>query len=375
MRMMQSFFGMVVFMAAAAGGTALAATVDVTPANMNGWTLNSFDDNGNIVNSGPYDGTAAMALGPATPPIGVGSAHLATPVGAGDGAAAIATESLDGTPLSAITSLSYSAYDVTNNGQQFPYLAISISTSNGASPDTLFFEPPYQQPTTGNPGLPDQGAPVQNQWQPWNAFEGGWWDNNGVGSPGSGVVSLATIEAAYPDATIANGGFTGLGGIAMQVGFGSSGETEDGYVDNFTIGVAGVNTTYNFDPSPVPEPGTLTLLIAASAAGIGVWRRKMRRQAAFCLKGQMRDGLIQVFQAATRVRLAVSAAIARRLPASARQRRAFAGAIAAEKHKVHLVVAVQPPDRVPQALLGFDAASAHEGGRQCAAATPVPQTL
>ena len=279
MRSMKSFFGMVVFMAAAAGGSAFAGVVNVTPANMNGWTLNSFDDNGNIVNSGPYFGTAAMVTGPATPPIGVGSAHLATPVGAGDGAAAIATESLDGTLLSSITALSYSTYDVTNNGSQFPYLAISISTSSGASPDTLFFEPPYQQHSTGNPSLPDQGAPNQNQWQTWNALDGGWWDNNGIGNPGTGVVSLATIEAAYPDATIANGGFTGLGGIAMRVGFGSSGETEDGNVDNFTIGVAGVNTTYNFDPpSAVPEPGTLMLLIAASAAGIGVWRRKMSRQ-------------------------------------------------------------------------------------------------
>jgi hypothetical protein len=260
-----------------------AAQVEVTPTNMNGWTLNSFDNNGIIVNSGPYAGTAAMAYGPATPPLGVGSAHLATPVGAGDGAAAIATESYDGTPLASITALSYSTYDVTNNGQQFPYLGISINTGpvdlsgdGGAlanTTDTLFFEPPYQQPSTGNPGLPNQGATVQNVWQGWNAYIGGFWDNDGVASPGTGVMPLSTFTTDFPGATIQNGGFPGLGGIAMQVGFGSSGETEDGYVDAFTIGVLGVNTTYDFEPNAVPEPASAGLILVGGAATL-LRRRK-----------------------------------------------------------------------------------------------------
>lgn len=263
------------------GSRAIAAQVNVTPSNMGIWTLNSFDDNGNIVTNGPYFGTAAMATGPATPPLGTGSAHLATPVGAGDGAAAIATEAYDGIPLASISALSYSAYDVTNNGQQFPYLAVSIQTNDANSDiDTLFFEPPYQTPGTGNPGLPNQGATVQNVWQNWNAFVGGWWDNLGVASPGTGVEPLSTFLLAYPNAVIANGGFPGLGGIALQVGFGSSGETEDGYVDALTIGVLGVNTTYNFDPNPVPEPGTLALAGLALLGLVPVARRRFRSSAA-----------------------------------------------------------------------------------------------
>jgi hypothetical protein len=258
--------------------------VEVTPSNMNGWTLNSFDGNGNIVNSGPYDGTAAMTTGPATPPLGVGSAHLATPVGAGDGAAAIATESYDGTPLASITALSYYAYDVTNNMQQFPYLGISINTGaidlsgdGGAlagMTDTIFFEPPYQQAATGNPGLPDQGPTTQNVWQGWNAYVGGYWDNDGVATPGTGVMPLSTFKTDFPDATIQNGGFAGLGGIALQVGFGSSGETEDGYVDAFTIGVAGVNTTYDFEPDSVPEPASAGLLLVGGATALMRRRRR-----------------------------------------------------------------------------------------------------
>jgi hypothetical protein len=257
--------------------------VNVTPANMNDWTINSFDDNGNIVNSGPYYGTAAMVPGPATPPIGTGSAELATPIGFADGAAAIATEKFDGMFLSSITALSYATYDVTNNGQQFPYLAISINTNDvHGDTDTLFFEPPYQEPSTGNPTLPDQGATVQNEWQIWNAYVGGFWDNNGIGDPGvaengnPGVEPLSAFLAAYPNATIANGGFPGLGGIALQVGFESNGDTEVGYVDDFTIGINGVNTTYNFDPSSTPLPKTAWsggLLMA----GLALWKLRQRR--------------------------------------------------------------------------------------------------
>jgi hypothetical protein len=250
--------------------------VNVTPSNMHGWTLNSFDDNGSIVTSGPYAGTAQMVTGPAIPPLGTGSAHLATPVGFGDGAAAIATESFDGRALSSITSLSYSAYDVTNNGQQFPYLAVSVATGDPNNPtDTLFFEPPYQTPSTGNSSLADQGDTVQNVWQTWNAYVGGFWDNNGVAGPGTGVEPLSAFLAAYPDATIASSGFPGLGGIALQVGFGSNGETEDGYVDDFSIGFGGSVTDYNFDPSGVPLPSTAWACGVLMAA-VAVWRIRRR---------------------------------------------------------------------------------------------------
>jgi hypothetical protein len=223
-----------------------------------------------------------MVYGPATPPLGVGSAQLATPVGAADGAAAIATEQFDGTPLAAITALNYYAYDQINNGQQFPYLAVSINTGavdnsgdGGAlanTLDTLFFEPPYQTPSTGNPSLPNQGATVQNVWQKWDAYVGGYWDNAGVATPGTGVMPLSTFLTDFPDATIANGGYAGLGGIALQVGFESSGDTEVGDVDAFTIGIAGVNTTFNFEP--VPEPTSISLILAGS--GMLLMRRRRR---------------------------------------------------------------------------------------------------
>jgi hypothetical protein len=273
-----------------------ADPIVVSPGNMNGWTLNVFDGNGNIATSAPYTGgTAAMVSGPATPPLGVGSAHLATAPGGGDGAAAIATEGYDGAPLSSITSLSYAAYCVTNNGSQFPYLAVSINTGavdttgagNTNAIDTLFLEPPYQQAATGNPALTDQGNPVLNQWQFWSANNlntGGFWDNLGVvSSPGAnagpgapGVQPLSAFLAAYPDATIASSGFPGLGGIALQVGFASGTDNFDGYVDDFTIGVNGVNTTYDFEPNAVPEPASFSLL---GIGALALLRRRRRPKA------------------------------------------------------------------------------------------------
>lgn len=280
------------------------SVVVVNPSNMGGWALNSFDDNGNIVTSGPFLGTAQMTTGPATPPYGVGSAHIATPPpsaapdpsspGAG-GAAAIGADTLfNGTLLTTITSLSYWAY-MSNNGpvnnQQFPYLAITINTGAidntsdaGASAntlDTLFFEPPYQQPSTGNSSLPNQGPTTLATWQKWNALEGGWWDNDGIGNPGTpegptpGVEPLSVWEADYPDASIAYGGLPGLGGVALQVGFADSTSQFDGNVDGFTMGVAGVNTTYDFEPN-VPEPSCAALALVG--AGAGLLRRRRRKE-------------------------------------------------------------------------------------------------
>ncbi|HUB27948.1 MAG TPA: hypothetical protein VL992_21160 [Tepidisphaeraceae bacterium] len=271
-------------LAAAVWGSSARAdsTVLVTPSDTiaptttpgTGWSLGVFDYIGEVALSGPWTGgTAAIVSGSASfsPPGGAGAVNLATASGGGDGAAAVATEQFDNTLLSSITALSYSAYSVTNNGQQFPYLALSVNTGAvdnnsdaGASantPDTLFFEPPYQQPTTGNPSLPDQGATVMDEWQTWNALEGGFWDNNdAIGSGGFDLVnSIQSFLALYPDAYITSSGLAGLGGLALQVGFGLPTDNFDGYVSNLSVGINGDTTTFEFGPAvaAVPLPSTV----------------------------------------------------------------------------------------------------------------------
>jgi hypothetical protein len=249
-----------------------ASTVVVTPSNPDGWTLTTVDDTYTV---NPAAGTAAFVNGPGTPPLGTGSVNLATASGGGDGSAMIGTSALDGLPLSAITSLSYSTYVTQNNGQQFPYIALSFaSTGSGPADDNVIFEPPYQNPVDGNPGLTNQGTTALTTWQNWNAIVGGWWDGNGVaGTPGSGVVSFGTVLADYPNAVIADfaSPYNAFLGLEFQVGEGGPTDNFNGNVDDITIGINGANTTYDLE---VPEPASAGLLLVGGATALMRRRRR-----------------------------------------------------------------------------------------------------
>ena len=258
----------------------LAATVDITPASMGTWAFDHRNSSG--VQDSSANGIGQMVTGPAAPPIGTGSAQLATGDGTnnGDGPQELRSTGFAGTRLDSITTLSYSTYDTVNNGQQFPYLELLISFTGGPGAgvdDALFFEAPYQQNGTGNSSLPFQADPTLNTWQTWNALEGGWWSNNGEAgcNPGTDVCALSTYLAAHPDASIVNGT---LGGVNFAVGYASPTDQFNGYVDNFTLN----GTTYNFDPaSATPLPGALPLFASGLGAfGLLGWRRKRKKVAA-----------------------------------------------------------------------------------------------
>ena len=219
-----------------------SGTIVVKPSSLDGWAFNTTDDTGAVPSL--YGAGGGFVAGPATPPLGTGSAHLFTGTDGGE-SAQFRNTGYDGVPLASLTELVYSTYMTTSNGQQMPYLSLEISTDgSGTLDDRIFFEPPYQEPSTGNPSLPDQGASVLNTWQDWDALVGGWWANSGGGfpttgcTPGTGVCSLADYLAQYPAATIENK-VDGLGGIRLAVGFASAGDDFDGNVDGFAIGVSG----------------------------------------------------------------------------------------------------------------------------------------
>src|SRR5580698_3377146 len=164
---------------------ARASNVVVSPGNLNGWQPALTDSNGvptTNVSSLGNSGAVNFVTGPATPPLGVGSLNLlaGNDSSGNSGSAQVYNLSYAGVALSSLTALSYSTYVTSNNGQQFPYLALNVDLTGTGDYDQLFFEPPYQTPSTGNPALPNQGATVMNQWQTWNALTGGWWDNNDV---------------------------------------------------------------------------------------------------------------------------------------------------------------------------------------------------
>lgn len=255
------------------GGVSRAdSTVVVSPANMNGW-LATATDGSNTPGTNPY-GSADFVNGPLTPPLGVGSLNLSTGDGTngGDLSAQARYSGATGVLMSSITALGYSTYITSNNGQQAPYLTIYVSTTGGATyDDRFFFEPPY---STGT-------SPSLGTWATWNPFTSkGWYDDNGTAGSAPGdnsTVTLATLLAALPNARITLAG-NGLGGIRLAVGFASDTDVFNTNIDNFQLGVAGVTTTFDFEPgAAVPEPSSIVAGATSLLIGLGAYARRRLR--------------------------------------------------------------------------------------------------
>jgi hypothetical protein len=198
------------------------STVVVKPSSMNGWF---FIDDQN-------DST----------PAGSGSAHFQLG-GASDGQA-LALPVAAPIPLTQITTLSYdtyrSSFDAGNNlavALQFP---IDFSTSDSLTgfQGRLVFEP-YQGAG---------GTVPQNTWQHWNALGGLWWasktsvtGSNGL-CPQSNPCTWSQVQMNWPTARIRPDAV----GLVFKAGSNWAGF--NGNVDNFTIGLSGTNTTYDFEP-------------------------------------------------------------------------------------------------------------------------------
>ena len=198
----------------------------------------------------------SLVKGPATPPLGRGSAELRTGTGTtgGECAAQIRNGGYAGEKLSELTTLEYGTYlqEHTANEQQDTFLTLFVNNegrAHGAVDDELFFEPPYQTHASGNPSLPEQGGVELGRWQTWNAAAGGWWDNNEeLGTPGAGVEPLSKYLEDHPEAVIVNS--SRGGGVRVAVGEAEEDAKFVSYVDDFTIGFGAESTTYNFEPTP-----------------------------------------------------------------------------------------------------------------------------
>jgi hypothetical protein len=259
-RILGILLGSAAALATVGAASASAATVVVRPSAMDSWATQARDPVGTPVPLGdPYcHGMVSFVEGPASPPLGVGSAELQTGNGitGGDCSAELRNSAYAGVKLSDLTALSYWTYDVKNNGQQFPYLELYVNNSGTGTTvdDALFFEPPYQAPGHGNATCAHQAETAMETWQEWDALSGCWWDNNNVlGDGGTNTSPLSDYLAAYPNATIVNSS-TG-GGIHLVVGFASPEDQFDGNVDAFRIATASSDTTYDFEPS-LPTPTT-----------------------------------------------------------------------------------------------------------------------
>ena len=253
MRKLATLAGVLVVTATLTSAAVAATILVVSHDGQHQWHSRVTDANGNPDSTA---GSVTFVTGPAVPPRGIGSLRLMTNTLRGDGSAQMRSTGYAGVRLSSLTELTYWAYMATNNGQQFPYLAIDVACSTcGGGSDRLFFEPPYQEPLTGNPRCPDQGPSVLITWQKWDALHGCWWDNNGeLGSGGLlGVQPLSDFITSHPDATIRNP--SGVGGVRLAVGFASDIDNFDGNIDMVTIGVQGRSTSYDFEPPSACKKG------------------------------------------------------------------------------------------------------------------------
>jgi hypothetical protein len=256
-RILGVLVGSVVLLVAVGVAWASSTTVVVRPSAMGSWAAQARDASGTPVplNDSYCHGSVNFVNGPASPPLGVGSAELKTGNGTtgGDCSAELRNSAYAGVKLSNLTALGYWTYDSANNGQQFPYLELNINQNGtGTTPDdALFFEPPFQAPGTGGLDCATQAATAMNIWQKWDALHGCWWSNGGTLNPGTGTGTLADYLAVYPNATIVNSS-TG-GGVHLVVGFASPGDQFNGYVDAFRIATSSSDTTYDFEPNfPTP---------------------------------------------------------------------------------------------------------------------------
>lgn len=210
-------------------------------ANPNAWVFYN-DENDTIDNVG----LGSMVNGPATPPLGTGSAQISV---TGTQRRNLATYQFSGTPLAAISTLKFSTYNPSagNGGSanRSGYITFNVDF-NGS--DT------FQRRLNFVPS--QNGSVTQNNWKEWDAINGGnaQWSysgNNwpaGVGGGGELGTTLKTwnqILSQYPGVRIrVSDAFFGI-----RVGE----PYNDGYTENIDAIKFGTPTSlkyFNFDPLP-----------------------------------------------------------------------------------------------------------------------------
>ena len=225
-------------------------TVVVTPADMKGWAKHQM---------GTPPATVELVTGPATPVQGKGSVRFTTAANHNHSFsfARVRNTQYKGTLLSDITKLTYSTYvERRDTLVDTPFTVLHVDTNNDGLPDEVInFSPWYQTGKFLVPGVLDQWVSKTNTWQTWDALHGGWFlvdmtsdallilndpDHKGK------LFTLADYIRVHPTATIQNLP-NGLGGIRVGLGGPTFANNFIGYVDQYTIGIKGKNTMYDFE--------------------------------------------------------------------------------------------------------------------------------
>jgi hypothetical protein len=244
--------------AVAAPALGSGSIVTVSPDAPGPWASIAFDceSDDNL----PID--QGFSLGPATPPLGVGSRFLQTH--ASSEFQVYRTTLYDGTLLSAIQALSYATYTKPLTGaalKEPAALRLTVDSDGDDAADTsLFFIP-------ANNGT--QGAVANETWQTWDAKAGGFNEGGDTGS--GGLVTLADYAAAHPLARIANndGGQPTGGGLAFVSGCAGANQTNaQFFVDRLHVATT-QSRLFDFEPA-----ATATSSIVKVVNGQPSWVRQ-----------------------------------------------------------------------------------------------------
>ncbi|HEU4323076.1 MAG TPA: right-handed parallel beta-helix repeat-containing protein [Roseiflexaceae bacterium] len=224
-----------------------AGIVVVKPSALAGWSLGP--------ESPPQpNGGGSFVSGPGAPPGGTGSVQFTVDA---TGSHLLGTTLYNGTRFDQLTLLEYSTYRTSGGVALAPSLQFNVdynlADANTAWQGRLIFEPYLA-------GTVSTGA-----WQTWNALAGPasgfWW---ATGAPGNGLCpqanpcTRAEVLSNFPNIGI----HATLGALLFKVGSGwSTGFT--GNVDHLTVGLAGDNTVFDFEP----EAACTTLCYVNTATG------------------------------------------------------------------------------------------------------------
>jgi hypothetical protein len=225
------------------GFQGVANTVVVSPGNQNGWIF--ADDL-----PGTGTGSGGFEAGPATPPLGAGSAFLTVDA---NGRHIFGTGGYGGTRMDDLLALLYGSYQDNNSNTvvaaslQFD-IDYDLNDAATAFAGRLVFEP-YLSPA--------QGAVQQNVWQTWDARAGNWYGtrttvtvNNvaGVTQPCQPATPCTwqQVLALFPNAGVRNAAGSA---VLFKVG-GPWAPGFDGNVDGFNLRQNGALINYNFENVP-----------------------------------------------------------------------------------------------------------------------------
>lgn len=216
-------------------------SVVVSPGDMHGWSF--YDDQPDSVCT---DGAVCRFVqGPGTPPAGGGSAELVTPLTANGKALLLAD--YKGTRFDSITDLRYATYRQSVDSGNNMAVALQLNVDYDLTDQSTG----YQGRMVFEPYQGIGGNVPQSTWQSWDAKAGKWWGTkSSVPVNGAGTANLCVhatpctwtqLLATFPNIGV----HSTYGAVVLKAG--SSWPGFRGNVDNLTIGVSGVSTTFDFE--------------------------------------------------------------------------------------------------------------------------------